>query len=159
MSPTLEAALLIAASVALLFGIGYAARREMRAAAAMHALMLERGFALEPRLPPFDSGRIKLDPRFGWRGTLATGQSVVVFAGRGFGDRIAPDARRTSAGHYFYVWALLSNAPSTDAWLARWTGDARALPQPDGSTLVYWQRDYIAPNLARTLDALEASLS
>ena len=157
-NPTLEGALLITAGVALVFGIGYAARREARAVAAMHALMRERGFTLEPQLPPVDSGRIKLDPRFGWRGTLATGQPVVVFAGRGFGDRIAPEARMTSTGHHFYVWALLSDAPSADAWRGRWTGDARALPQSGGSTLVYWQRDYIAPNLARSLDELAASL-
>lgn len=159
MSPTLEAVLLSTMGAALLIGFGYLVRREMGAVSAMQALMTQRGFATEPAPPRVESGAIKLEPRFGWRGTLATGQPVLLCAGRGFGEQLGPETRMTSTGHYFYVWARLTEPLAAQPpWRAQWKGEARALAQSDGSTVVYWQRDYIAPNLAKSLDELEAAL-
>lgn len=143
-----------------LAAIAYFARRELRFVRTLMAFMANRGFVRDAnptiRLEP---AKPRLDSRFAWRGALSTGESLRVFVGRGYGEKISPTAKLTSTGQRFYIWVLLpANGTRDDAWLARFRGDARATRQNDGSTLVYWQRDYSADNVAAALRELEQAM-
>jgi hypothetical protein len=160
MDDTLTAIVIGALGVGLVALIATAARREVRLIAALHAKLAKRGFAREPELPRVSPEGLALEPRFAWRGVLANGTAVVMVAGRGFGPSISKAAKITSTGHYFYVWAIVPASAQLDgAWLARWKGDARAVRQPDGAALVYWQRDYTPDGVPTALDEIETSLA
>ena len=148
--------------VALVLGLTvfvvWVVRNEVASVKALRGLMANRGFAVESVAPSVVVEDLRLEPRFAWRGAFAAGVDGYLIVGRGWGEPLSSQARMTSTGHYFYVWAIVPpRAGCDEAWRRRWVGDARAVARPDGGVVVYWQGDYRKKDVARCLDQLAAS--
>lgn len=116
----------------LIFGLVWRSRR-LDANLTKH--LAGRGFSTAASPPSLALDGLGFEPWLCLRGPVAPDRVGTIVFGFGRGERRSPDAQSTSMRKFFYTCVVLSATPPLDdAWIARWTGAARAFRQPDGGS-------------------------